>query len=41
MAPWLSPTQRSIQRYLRVSFLVKVAAVVAFLLVLTSMGVLN
>lgn len=40
MSPWLNPAQRKIQWYLRVSFLVKVLVVVAFLLVLQSMGVL-
>lgn len=38
MRPTLSPVQRGISRYLRVSFLVKVGALVAFLLILRSVG---
>ncbi len=39
MFPRLSPVQRGIARYLRVSLLIKLFAVVGLLLLLRSMGV--
>ena len=38
MRPALSPVQRGIARYFRVSLLIKVGALVAFLLILRSVG---